>query len=65
MRSARTCWNPSVGEHVQILRRADEKADRIDMRVTMRFVGGGPGLHRHPNQTEHFHVVRGAPGPCR
>jgi quercetin dioxygenase-like cupin family protein len=52
--------NRSIGEHVQILRRADETGDRIDLRVTVEREGGGPGLHRHPNQTERFHVIRGA-----
>lgn len=61
MRPARDVLeNRSIGEHVQILRRADNDVDRIDLRVTMAHPGGGPGLHKHPSQTEHFHVIHGA-----
>ena len=51
--------NPAVGQRTEILRRADQLEDRIDLRVAIEHVGAGPGPHVHPNQTEHFHVLHG------
>jgi mannose-6-phosphate isomerase-like protein (cupin superfamily) len=52
--------NPAAGQRTEILRRADQLDDRIDLRVAIEHVGGGGGpLHVHPNQTEHFHVLHG------
>jgi mannose-6-phosphate isomerase-like protein (cupin superfamily) len=51
--------NAAAGERVEILRRADEEEDRIDLRITLDRVGAGPGLHVHPTQTERFHVLHG------
>ena len=52
--------NPAAGQRTEILRRADQLEDRIDLRVGIEHVGGGGGPpHVHPNQTEHFHVLHG------
>jgi mannose-6-phosphate isomerase-like protein (cupin superfamily) len=53
--------NPAAGQRTEILRRADQLEDRIDLRVAIEHVAGGGGPpHVHPNQTEHFHVLHGS-----
>ena len=51
---------PASGERVEIVRRPDEHGEHAEILVTLGVVGSGPGPHLHPEQIEHFRVVKGS-----
>jgi mannose-6-phosphate isomerase-like protein (cupin superfamily) len=51
---------PASGERVEITHRPGEQGEHAEIMVTLGGVGSGPGLHLHPEQIEHFRVVRGS-----
>lgn len=50
---------PLSGEHVEMLRRPDDRGEQAECLITLAYVGSGPGPHLHPEQVEQFRVVRG------
>src|SRR5207249_1885680 len=50
---------PASGERVEIVHRPDERGEHTEILVALGVVGSGPGPHLHPEQIEHFRVMKG------